>query len=179
LGFLACDPSEDVFLIFSATVAPAGGAAFQKMRRPWTHPSPSSICSISPATASLPPMRAEKFKEELIKLSLWELKDQDIVAESEAMQQVLRVAFKLSKLEASNILLLGSRGQARGFWQSSSTTAAFAGKSLSSKSTAPLYRRRCSKPSFSATRGALSPARENRARPAYRTGLHFAYSSIF
>jgi PAS domain S-box-containing protein len=59
-------------------------------------------------------MRAEKFKEELIKLSLHELKDQDIVAVSEAMRQVLRVAFKLAKLEASNILLLGESGTGKG-----------------------------------------------------------------
>jgi hypothetical protein len=59
-------------------------------------------------------MRTEKFKEELIKLSLRELKGQDIVAESETMHQVLRVAFKLSKLEASNIILLGESGTGKG-----------------------------------------------------------------
>ena len=59
-------------------------------------------------------MRAEKFKEELVKLNLKELQGQAIVAESEAMQQVLRVAFKLAKLEASNILLLGESGTGKG-----------------------------------------------------------------
>jgi PAS domain S-box-containing protein len=59
-------------------------------------------------------MRAEKFKEELVKLNLKELKGRDIVAESESMQQVLRVAFKLAKLEASNILLLGESGTGKG-----------------------------------------------------------------
>ncbi len=59
-------------------------------------------------------MRAEKFKEELVKLNLQELKGQEIVAESEAMRQVLRVAFKLAKLEASNILLLGESGTGKG-----------------------------------------------------------------
>jgi len=59
-------------------------------------------------------MRAEKFKEELVKLNLKELQGQAIVAESETMQQVLRVAFKLAKLEASNILLLGESGTGKG-----------------------------------------------------------------
>lgn len=59
-------------------------------------------------------MRAEKFKEELVKLNLQELKGQEVVAESEAMQQVLRVAFKLARLEASNILLLGESGTGKG-----------------------------------------------------------------
>jgi PAS domain S-box-containing protein len=59
-------------------------------------------------------MRAEKLKEELVRLNLKELKGQNIVAESESMQQVLRVAFKLAKLEASNILLLGESGTGKG-----------------------------------------------------------------
>jgi PAS domain S-box-containing protein len=59
-------------------------------------------------------MRAEKLKEELIKRDLQAMKGLEIVAESEAMQQVLRAAFKLAKHEASNILLLGESGTGKG-----------------------------------------------------------------
>lgn len=56
----------------------------------------------------------ERMKEELADLSLRALKGQKIVAESEEMQQVLRVALKLSRLDASNILLLGESGTGKG-----------------------------------------------------------------
>jgi transcriptional regulator with PAS, ATPase and Fis domain len=57
---------------------------------------------------------AEEFREKLAELSLRELKEQQIVAESEAMQQVIKLAFKLARLEASNILLLGESGTGKG-----------------------------------------------------------------
>jgi PAS domain S-box-containing protein len=59
-------------------------------------------------------MYAEKFKDELAQLSLRDLKDQEIIAESEAMQQVLKMALRLAKVDASNILILGESGTGKG-----------------------------------------------------------------
>ena len=59
-------------------------------------------------------METERFKDELAELSLMELKEQEIIAKSEEMQQVLRVAVKLAKMEASNILILGETGTGKG-----------------------------------------------------------------
>jgi PAS domain S-box-containing protein len=56
----------------------------------------------------------EKYKEELAELSMLELREQEIIAESEAMQQVLRVALKLARMGVSNILLLGESGTGKG-----------------------------------------------------------------
>ena len=56
----------------------------------------------------------EKYKEELAELSMLELRKQEIVAESEAMRQVLRIALKLARMGASNILLLGESGTGKG-----------------------------------------------------------------
>jgi PAS domain S-box-containing protein len=57
---------------------------------------------------------AEKMKSELAELSLQGLQSQDIVAESEAMRHVYNVAMRLSKAEASNILILGESGTGKG-----------------------------------------------------------------
>ena len=59
-------------------------------------------------------METEKVKDELAELSLLELKDQEVIAKSEEMRQVLRVAVKLAKMEASNILILGETGTGKG-----------------------------------------------------------------
>ena len=59
-------------------------------------------------------MVTEKYRDELAELSLLELKDQKIVAESQAMCQVLRAALKLSNIGASNILILGESGTGKG-----------------------------------------------------------------
>jgi len=59
-------------------------------------------------------METERFKDELAELSLLELKDQKIIAKSEQMRQVLRIAIKLAKMEASNILILGETGTGKG-----------------------------------------------------------------
>ena len=59
-------------------------------------------------------METERFKDELVELSLLELKEQEIIAKSEEMRQVLRVAVKLAKMEASNILILGETGTGKG-----------------------------------------------------------------
>ena len=56
----------------------------------------------------------EKFKDELAELRMLELKKQEIIAESEQMQHVLRTALKLAHLGASNILLLGESGTGKG-----------------------------------------------------------------
>ena len=57
---------------------------------------------------------AEKYKDELAELSMIELKQQKIIAKSEEMRQVLRIALKLATLTASNILILGESGVGKG-----------------------------------------------------------------
>jgi PAS domain S-box-containing protein len=59
-------------------------------------------------------MEAEKIKDELAELSILELKNEEIVAESDAMRQLLRVALKLARIDASNILILGESGVGKG-----------------------------------------------------------------
>lgn len=59
-------------------------------------------------------MVTEKIRDELTELRLLELKDQAIIAESQEMRQVLTVALKLARLDASNILILGESGTGKG-----------------------------------------------------------------
>ena len=59
-------------------------------------------------------MVTEKFKDELTELNLLELKEQEIIAESKEMRQVLRIAVKLARMEASKILILGESGTGKG-----------------------------------------------------------------
>ena len=59
-------------------------------------------------------METEKFRDELAELSLLELKEQEIIAKSKEMRQVMRIAVKLAKIEASNILILGETGTGKG-----------------------------------------------------------------
>jgi TyrR family helix-turn-helix protein len=59
-------------------------------------------------------MVTEKYQEELAELSLLELKNQEIIAGSAKMRQVLRVGLKLAHLEASNIFILGESGTGKG-----------------------------------------------------------------
>ncbi len=55
-----------------------------------------------------------KYKDELSEMSLADFHEQQIIAESNEMRQTLRVALKLAKLDASNILLLGDSGTGKG-----------------------------------------------------------------
>lgn len=59
-------------------------------------------------------LEAEKIKDQLAGLSMRELKDQNIIAESVPMHQVLEAALKLSRIDASNILILGESGTGKG-----------------------------------------------------------------
>lgn len=59
-------------------------------------------------------MYTEKVKDELTELSILEMTEQEIFAESEVMKQVLKTGLKLAKLEASNILILGESGTGKG-----------------------------------------------------------------
>jgi PAS domain S-box-containing protein len=59
-------------------------------------------------------MVAERFKDELVQLSMKELEGQEIVAESEAMRRVLSMALRLAGFDASNILILGESGTGKG-----------------------------------------------------------------
>lgn len=56
----------------------------------------------------------EKVQRELDTLTMLELKQGGVVAESKAMRQVLTTCLKLSQLEATNILLLGESGTGKG-----------------------------------------------------------------
>jgi PAS domain S-box-containing protein len=57
---------------------------------------------------------SEKIKDELTGLSLLELKDNNIVAESDSMKHTLKLALKLSAINASNILIQGESGTGKG-----------------------------------------------------------------
>jgi PAS domain S-box-containing protein/TyrR family helix-turn-helix protein len=57
---------------------------------------------------------SNKYKDKLTELGMLELKKQDIIAESEEMRQVLRIALKIAQMEASNILIQGESGTGKG-----------------------------------------------------------------
>lgn len=59
---------------------------------------------------------AEKMRDELMELSLTGLDEQDFVAEGEKIRQVLRTGIKLSRMDASNILILGESGTGKGLF---------------------------------------------------------------
>jgi len=59
-------------------------------------------------------MVTEKYRDELAELSMLELKEQEILAESNLMKQILSTALKLARLEASNILIMGESGTGKG-----------------------------------------------------------------
>jgi PAS domain S-box-containing protein/TyrR family helix-turn-helix protein len=58
--------------------------------------------------------KAEKLEDRLAEIDMLQLKDQEMVAENDKMVQVLRIAFKLAKMDASNILILGESGVGKG-----------------------------------------------------------------
>jgi PAS domain S-box-containing protein len=57
---------------------------------------------------------SEKMRDELTELSLLELKNNHIVAQSGSMKQTLRLAMKLARIDASNILIQGESGTGKG-----------------------------------------------------------------
>ncbi len=56
----------------------------------------------------------EKFKEELSELTLRELEENTIIAESNVMKNILQKSLKLANIGASNILILGASGTGKG-----------------------------------------------------------------
>jgi transcriptional regulator with PAS, ATPase and Fis domain len=54
--------------------------------------------------------KTEKYKDELAELSMKELKDQKIIAESEQMRKILKTALKIAHMEVTGILILGESG---------------------------------------------------------------------
>lgn len=56
----------------------------------------------------------KKYKEKLADLSLLELQRNEIIAESDKMRQVLLMSLKLSRIDGSNILILGESGTGKG-----------------------------------------------------------------
>jgi transcriptional regulator with PAS, ATPase and Fis domain len=56
----------------------------------------------------------ERYKSELAELSLFELSQKDIVAQSPQMQRTLRTLLKLAQMDATRILLLGESGTGKG-----------------------------------------------------------------
>lgn len=57
---------------------------------------------------------SEKIRSELTELTMLELKENNIVAQSRSMQQTLRMALKLANIAASNILIQGESGTGKG-----------------------------------------------------------------
>jgi len=57
---------------------------------------------------------SEKIKDKLTELTLLELNENNIVAQSDSMKQTLRLALKLSAINASNILIQGESGTGKG-----------------------------------------------------------------
>ncbi len=56
----------------------------------------------------------EKYREKLADLSLLELRRNEIIAESGKMRHVLQMSLKLSRIDGSNILILGESGTGKG-----------------------------------------------------------------
>lgn len=56
----------------------------------------------------------EKFKEEISELTLRELEQNSIIADSNSMKNILQKAVKLANIGASNILILGASGTGKG-----------------------------------------------------------------
>ena len=59
-------------------------------------------------------MVSNKYKDKLTELGMLELKKQEIIAESEEMRQVLRIALRIAQMDASNILIQGESGTGKG-----------------------------------------------------------------
>jgi len=59
-------------------------------------------------------LATQKYREELVELNQKEMMRNEIVAASKEMQDILSFAFKLSRLEISNILILGESGTGKG-----------------------------------------------------------------
>jgi len=57
---------------------------------------------------------SEKIRDKLTELTLLELQENDIVAQSSSMKQTLRLALKLSRIDASHILIQGESGTGKG-----------------------------------------------------------------
>ena len=56
----------------------------------------------------------DRYKNELVELSMLELRKQKIVAESEQMHGILKTSLKLAHMEVTDILLLGESGTGKG-----------------------------------------------------------------
>ncbi len=57
---------------------------------------------------------SEKMREELNEITLLELRENHIVAQSSSMKQTLHLALKLARIDASNILIQGESGTGKG-----------------------------------------------------------------
>ena len=56
----------------------------------------------------------ERFKDELAEVSMQELKEQKVIAESEQMREIFRTALKIAHMQVTGILLLGESGTGKG-----------------------------------------------------------------
>lgn len=74
------------------------------------------VTELNNLRASLEKVRRdkEKVQDKLVELTMLECSGSEIIAESRAMQQVLTLALKLARLNASEILLLGESGTGKG-----------------------------------------------------------------
>jgi PAS domain S-box-containing protein len=56
----------------------------------------------------------EKYRDELAEVSMQELKEQKIVAESDQMREILKTGLKIAHMEVTGILILGESGTGKG-----------------------------------------------------------------
>ncbi len=109
----------------------------------------------------------EKYRDELAELSMLELKNQKIVAESDQMLQIMRTALKLAHMEVTDILLLGESGTGKGLLRSSSIKAASAKRNRLYRSIVRHCLKRFSRPSCLVMKKALFPVPVSTASPAF------------
>jgi PAS domain S-box-containing protein len=58
--------------------------------------------------------KAESYKDRISELSMLELKEQSVIAESDKMRDIMRTALKIAHMEVTGILVLGESGTGKG-----------------------------------------------------------------
>jgi PAS domain S-box-containing protein len=58
--------------------------------------------------------KAESYKDKISELSMQELKEQSVIAESDKMRRIMRTGLKIANMEVTGILILGESGTGKG-----------------------------------------------------------------